>query len=599
MTRKQSAARTNSTGRRIVRRPTRGLEIKDDRPAVIKVIQANNQEIPLVDAGAPSGTGRNTTGYANFLLQNVTEARMEKHQIVETFGESYIFFFGESPRFIDVQMVVINSHDFNWKAEWWENYDKYFRGTKLVEMGARMYLFYDDNIVEGYMLNSQAVETSDQPFMVQMSFRMFVTSHRNISFVGDPLFPIRASIRLPKGVELQDLTQVGGGEKLFDAYRQASLDKRKSDAFAAEVDRVNAEEDARRGAAGRAFDANKRLTRLMQTMPRTLALPPNIYESLQNSPNKRSLVDMVGGTRALRTKIAENLDEYLGAVDKSGRPVDYTPGYMDLPDAQVPRIKSQQEVEDLWLETVRALREQGVDIGDPDDFTGLGLMAKASASISLSASVSASVSASASASASAQATFRASAGVAARASTGFGTTEPVRQRRTQRDPLGAVFGAGVGASASASAGASASASAAAGYEISTRKTVQGGGDKEYGYHSAYAGGRPGFGEPGYGDLGGEGHGSGQGEGGDPGFRDPALFSYKGVAEASASFSLFNRPKTSATAYGNPSTRSSLGAGTAGSSGGGSMKIEGTPSSFAMIAVEGTLFGESVEYYESV
>ena len=78
------------------------------------------------------------------MLQNVQEAHMEKHQIVETFGESYIFFFGEAPRFIDVSAVIINSHDFNWEAEWWDNYNRFLRGTKSVEQGARTYLFYDE-----------------------------------------------------------------------------------------------------------------------------------------------------------------------------------------------------------------------------------------------------------------------------------------------------------------------------------------------------------------------------------------------------------------------------------------------------------------------
>lgn len=196
--RKAAAAQTaRRAGAARVRRPLRGLEIKEDTYAIIKVIQADGSELPLLDSGTETGTG---TQYANFILQSVQEARMEKHQIVDTFGEAYIFFFGEAPRFLDVSALLLNSNDFNWEAEWWENYNAYFRGTKSVELGARTYLFYDDNIVEGYMLQAQAAKVSEEPLKVQLTFRLFLTNYQNISFVGDPNFPTRSTVVLPTSV---------------------------------------------------------------------------------------------------------------------------------------------------------------------------------------------------------------------------------------------------------------------------------------------------------------------------------------------------------------------------------------------------------------
>jgi hypothetical protein len=185
-----SAQKSRSTraGNRVARRPTRGLEIKEDTHASIKVVLSDGSELPLIDSSQRDGVS--SGGYSNFILQSVSEARMEKHQIVETFGASYIFFFGESPRFLDVQAVLINSHDFNWEAEWWENYNENFRGTRLTDKGGRLYLFYDDNIVEGYMLMSNAVKSSTEPHLIQMSFRLFLTNYRNISFIGSTQFPI-------------------------------------------------------------------------------------------------------------------------------------------------------------------------------------------------------------------------------------------------------------------------------------------------------------------------------------------------------------------------------------------------------------------------
>lgn len=164
-----------------------------------KVVTAAGDVLPLFDAG---GTNGRSTQYSNFLLQSVVEARMEKQQIVETFGDPYIFFFGEQPRFIDVTAVLLNSNDFNWLAEWWSNYDNYLRGTKLVEMGARMYLFYDDVIVEGYMLMSSTNMSQDMPLFATLSFRMFVTNYSNVSLTGNDYYPVRASAALYTSVDL-------------------------------------------------------------------------------------------------------------------------------------------------------------------------------------------------------------------------------------------------------------------------------------------------------------------------------------------------------------------------------------------------------------
>lgn len=173
------------------------MEIKEDTYAILKVIKSDGTSIPLFDQSSETGTASET---ASFIIQAAQEVRMEKHQIIETFGDSYIFFFGEAPRFIDVSSVLINSNDFNWEAEWWENYEKYLRGTRSVELGARTYLFVDDSIIEGFMLQAQSTKTSDSPLSLTLNFRLFVTNYRNVSLVGDPNFPIRASIVLPESV---------------------------------------------------------------------------------------------------------------------------------------------------------------------------------------------------------------------------------------------------------------------------------------------------------------------------------------------------------------------------------------------------------------
>ncbi len=203
------ANRRRRAGASRVRRPNAGLEIKEDTHAIIKLIKSNGEEIRLVDSSDRSGE---STQYANFILQSVSEARMEKHQIVDTFGEPYLFLFGEQPRFLDVTAVLVDSFDFNWYAEWWENYNRFLRGTRSVELGARTYMFYDDNIVEGYMLQAQTQKVSETPLMASLTFRLFLTNYSNVTLVtSNGAYPTRPGVTLPN-ITLQALPSGGASD---------------------------------------------------------------------------------------------------------------------------------------------------------------------------------------------------------------------------------------------------------------------------------------------------------------------------------------------------------------------------------------------------
>ena len=169
-----------------VRRPLRGMEIKDNTHAVIRIMTATGENIPLVTSSYKGGKGE---AFTNFILQSVQEVREEKAQVVETFGEDYVFLYGEKPRFLQVDAVLFNSFDFNWEAEFWENYDRYLRGTKCAELGARIYMFYDDSIVEGYLLNAMAKKTAENTKAIPLSFKMLVTNYSNVSLVETSEYP--------------------------------------------------------------------------------------------------------------------------------------------------------------------------------------------------------------------------------------------------------------------------------------------------------------------------------------------------------------------------------------------------------------------------
>ena len=386
-----NAATTQRAGSNNARRPQRGLEVKSDTYAILKLVAASGNPIPLYDSSSSTGM---STDYTNFILQSVQEARMEKHQIVETFGEPYIYFFGESPRFLDVQAVLVDSNDFNWYAEFWQNYDQFFRGTRSVELGARTYLFYDDNIVEGYMLNAQARKTSDTPLMVMLQFRLYLTNYQNVTFVGSPNFPIRSSVDLPPSVNLTsaDAFQVIAASTAGAGYSAQDL----QDAIDLMAQQGAAQQlgQAPPGAPGFGSGLNVGASAGISVgvgvgvgasvgSPVGFGGGSDLANALAMGLTATGTVSIDGvladaaaalanaGTRSipLRGLISDNTDEYTGAPD--------TPLALDPSD-------DVEEAPDFWATSVQNLAIYGADLDNPDSFLELGISASFGISIGVS-----------------------------------------------------------------------------------------------------------------------------------------------------------------------------------------------------------------------
>jgi hypothetical protein len=189
---KDAVTRGSSSADNSIRRPTRGITLRDDTYATLRVVAGSNTPIKVIDAGGRDesvtidGGMQGTNIYSNFLLQNIVDDRQEKHQILETFGEPYIFLFGERPRIMGFQGVLINSKDFNWEAEWWANYDRFLRGTKCVENDAMVFLQFDNTIIGGYVLNANATKNAQERHWLQLQFNIFVTFYTTLTDLGNP-----------------------------------------------------------------------------------------------------------------------------------------------------------------------------------------------------------------------------------------------------------------------------------------------------------------------------------------------------------------------------------------------------------------------------
>lgn len=177
-----------------IRRPYRGIQIKNDTYATMQIVNGAGQIIPLISesytgADRPAGGKGRVNVYADFIIQQINEERVEKQQILETFGDSFIFFFGERPRVLTISGMLVNTEDFSWRAQFMYNYEHFLRGSRLVQQNARLFLSWDTIVVEGYPINVTATEAADNPYVVNFQMQIFLTNYNNFGDIGVVEFP--------------------------------------------------------------------------------------------------------------------------------------------------------------------------------------------------------------------------------------------------------------------------------------------------------------------------------------------------------------------------------------------------------------------------
>lgn len=123
--------------------------------------------------------------FTDFILTSAHISAAEKSQIVETFGESYFYFFGKHAQVLRCEAILINTVDYPWFYEWVYNFDNVLRGSQLMSMKARAYLAIGLDVYEGYFANYEILRTAQDEYKVPLSFTFYVT---NVTHVAETMF---------------------------------------------------------------------------------------------------------------------------------------------------------------------------------------------------------------------------------------------------------------------------------------------------------------------------------------------------------------------------------------------------------------------------
>ncbi len=114
-------------------------------------------------------------GTNKFFLQSITENKQERAQILETFGDSVILFFGERTRVYTLNGSILDANQkyfgqvdevvFNWAAAFRLFYDEHLRGTQLAKDGKVAVLSVNGQVYIGYPLSLSMITDSRNPML--------------------------------------------------------------------------------------------------------------------------------------------------------------------------------------------------------------------------------------------------------------------------------------------------------------------------------------------------------------------------------------------------------------------------------------------------
>ena len=150
----------------------------NDEPASIRLVGKLNK-------GGVSQDQDLLPPFTKFFLESVSEAHNERSQIVETFGDFYVFFFGERPPIYTYSGTFVNTQDVNWTQDFMVYYDKFLRGTKSVEYNARIVMTYGGRSIEGFILNVSTQTSAMSQNATAFSFQVLILDRKVMQLSRD------------------------------------------------------------------------------------------------------------------------------------------------------------------------------------------------------------------------------------------------------------------------------------------------------------------------------------------------------------------------------------------------------------------------------
>lgn len=198
----------DAPGQGDVRRPLDGMRARDDNYATLSVILGGSSRKLIDNSSVKTGKSKYT---ANILVQSVSSSATEKMQLTQTFDKDRLFFFGSNLETMQVQAIVIENESFQWLKEFYENYNKYFKGTSLAEENNAVEFMFEDKTIVGYLTQFSFTRTSEDLHQAMVSFTLIATSsvfNRPLVTKNRVLTPHENLANVQTTTSLEEITEI-------------------------------------------------------------------------------------------------------------------------------------------------------------------------------------------------------------------------------------------------------------------------------------------------------------------------------------------------------------------------------------------------------
>lgn len=148
-----------------------------------------------------------------FLLQSITKPRMERFQIVETFRNAHVYFFGERTKVYSITGELIEGLDstdpnnddgtrdqYRWSTSLQTLYDNYLRGSQLASAGNIAILIFEKMMLKGYPLQLQIQRSVTTPYMTNFQMTWAIYDEQFLDDTSDSLYQISDVIKQQIGL---------------------------------------------------------------------------------------------------------------------------------------------------------------------------------------------------------------------------------------------------------------------------------------------------------------------------------------------------------------------------------------------------------------
>jgi len=165
-----------------------GFEAKIDMPAQIRIYPAagaNEQEFNR----SMYNYGKSSVGFIDcFLLRSVQSRLEERYFIFQSLnGDTVSFFFGAKPTIYSFSGALLDTYNQQWFNDFRFFYEEYLRGTMSISNNTRIMMVYEDQIIEGFILDMNMSKSAEMNVLANFEFSMLMVQRTHVNGYNTPV----------------------------------------------------------------------------------------------------------------------------------------------------------------------------------------------------------------------------------------------------------------------------------------------------------------------------------------------------------------------------------------------------------------------------